>query len=129
MRIQAIQAELAKRLHTVFETVYLRPPAAPVFPCAIVHFPSIDTFHVDHAHSVTRMTWVVSVVAGRGDTDDAFDVLATWLSTETPGSVRDVLEAKRTDDTPWHRLALVSTGSPDVNTESIEVDITITIDA
>jgi hypothetical protein len=129
MNVAAISTELQRRLATIFETVYPRPPAAPVFPCAIVHFPVVTSYHVEMAHSVCRMTWQVSVAAGRGDTDDAFDTLATWLSTDGAASVRDALEAKRDDTTPWLRLALIESSSPDVNTESIEVTFTIEIDA
>lgn len=129
MNIAAISDELKSRLEAIFETVYPRPPAAPVFPCAIVHFPTIDTYHVDMAHTVCRSTWEVTVVAGRGDTDDAFDTLAGWLSTDSAGCLRDVLEAKRNDTTPWLRISLLNSTPPEVNAESIEVTITIEIDA
>lgn len=130
MDIEAVAAELKSRLHTVFDTVYPSPPAAPVFPCAIVHFPTIEQYHVDMAHSISRLSWDVSVCAGRGDTDDAFSTLAKWLGTDegNPLSVRNALEA-RVQGQPWLRLSLVRSGNPDVNAESIEVTITIEIDA
>jgi hypothetical protein len=128
MNIAAISTELQTRLGTIFETVYPRPPAAPVFPCAIVHFPTIDTYHVDMAHTVCRSTWEVTVVAGRGDTDDAYDTLAKWLSTDSADCLRDVLE-KRSDTSPWLRLALTNSSPPQVNADSIEATITIEIDA
>jgi hypothetical protein len=128
MNVQAIQTELTRRLATLVETTYPRPPAAPVFPCAIVHFPAIDTYHVDMAHSVCRSTWEVTMLAGRGDTDDAYDTIAKWVSTEGADSVRDALE-QRTTTSPWLRLALRSSDTPEVNAESIGVTFTIEIDA
>lgn len=128
MLIAAVQDELAARLRAVFENVYPRPPAAPLYPCAIVNFPRISTYHLDHAHSVTRTQWTVTLVAGRGDTDDALDKLAAWLSTEGDDAVKPHLEAKRAG-CPWHRLALVESSSIDTNADSIEVSITLEIDA
>ena len=129
MNIAAIQTELGRRLAPVAEHVYINPPASPSYPCAIVHFPFIETFHLDLAHGVTRTSWEVSLAAGRGDVDESYSVIAEWLSDGTPTSVRDALEAKRTEATPWLRLALASSTPPQIGADSAEVTLTIQIDS
>jgi hypothetical protein len=96
MNLLAIQRELAARLGGVVAQVYETPPAQPVFPCAVVKFPTVEAFHIDWARQFARVTVEIDVIAGRGDSTDAAYQLADFMSTDTKTSVVVALE-----DTPW----------------------------
>lgn len=111
--------------------VYPVPPAgAPELPCAIINFPTVDAFHVDYAHDVTRLSVDVDVCVGRGDAEDAMRRLAELLSPDNPAGVVRVLEDQdNTVDPSWMRLTLVSSEPPQDIGDAIVVTVTLEIDA
>jgi hypothetical protein len=129
VNIESVQEELRTRLLTVVDDVYVTPPASPVFPCAIISFPEVESFHNDAAHTLTRITLEIEMNAGRGDTDDAFRRLTQWVSTDTPASVLRALEARPKPAAVWQRLTVRSTSGSTVTAESVQTTFIIEIDA
>jgi hypothetical protein len=128
VNIEAITAELTSRLAPLVDDVYSSPPASPVFPCAIIDFPEVETFHIDSMHNLARLRFEVEMNAGRGDTADAYSRLAQWVSTDTPLSVEKALIARQPAP-PWARLRVESTQGTNTTAESVQTTFIITIDA
>lgn len=130
MNLRDIQLELAERLHRAIGQVYDVPPAGqPELPCAIIGFPTVDSFHSDFAHSITNMTCDIEVMVGRGDVEDALRQLAMLISNDDPGSVISVLEADPNGAESWLRLKCVRTSLPRDEGDGISLLLTIEIDA
>jgi hypothetical protein len=132
MNVQTIQKELCRRLATIVDTAYPSDQANPVHPCAIVNFPTVQSFHTDIGHGIVRLTFEIEMHAGRGDTNDAADQLATWLGTDDDNarSVLRVLEAKDPQNpAPWLRLAVRDTSGLSTSAESLSITFTIDIDS
>jgi hypothetical protein len=129
MNVDAIRNELAKRLRTVVVDAYSELPASPEFPCAIVSWPVVSTFHTDMAHSITRLDAEVRVFVGRGDTNEAQRQLGEFVSTDTDKSVLKALEASDPKPEAWIRLKAVRTSDLLTEGDAIGVAFTLEIDA
>jgi hypothetical protein len=132
VNVQTIQKELCRRLATIVDTAYPSDQANPVHPCAIVNFPTVTAFHSDFAHGVTKLSFEIEMHAGRGDTNDATDQLATWLGTDDDNalSVLKVLEAKDPQNpAPWLRLLVRDTSGLSTSAESLSITFNIDIDS
>lgn len=122
MNVDAIRNELAARLGLIGLEPYSELPPQPEYPCCIISMPIVTNFHRDMAHGVVAMTVGIRVMVGRGEVTDAQVELGKYLSTDTPQSIMNALEAK--GDTPWLRLKLQY--SSDMTNESDAFGITFT---
>jgi hypothetical protein len=128
VNVAAIRNEIVDRLRTVVNDAYPELPSAPVFPCAIVGFPIVESFHTDMAHSITRVSVTLRVYVGKGDLNDTQDQLGQFLSTDTDSSVLAALELPAKTDA-WIRLKVVRTSELLTETDALGVMFTIEIDA
>lgn len=133
MNVKAINAEIGRRVTPLVEHIYVRLPAQPVFPCAVVGFPVVDEFHVTSAHHLTRSRIELQMIAGRGDSDDAIARCEQWVSTDTPESVLRAVEARNDaaapDPLPWQRVKVASSSDLRTIGDAVVVTFTIEIDA
>lgn len=128
MNIDTIRKELAARLSTVVNDAYAELPASPEFPCAIVSFPTVRSFHSDMAHSITNLEAEVRVYVGRGDLAETQRQLAEFVSTDTTRSVLRALEASDQTDA-WLRLKVARTSELSNEGDALGVAFIIEIDA
>lgn len=131
MNLEALTTALAERLrtHPTIQQVYDIPPAGePEYPSFIVGFPAVTTYHVDYAHSITRITIELKVGLGRGDSEAAMRQFLALLSTDTPESIVALLEAKDAD-APWLRLTVRTSDSPRDEGDGIITRLSLELDA
>jgi len=113
----------------IVDVAYELPVPEPVFPCALVHLPTVELYHLDYAREITRLAVEVDVLIGRGDVVDAIDQLGEYLSTDTTRSVLLALEDDLQDEDPWYRLAVLTTSPLNDIGDSVGVTFNIEIDA
>lgn len=129
MKLEAVRAEMKRRLQTVVKTVYDRPQNSPMFPCAIISYPSTITYHVDLAYMIARLDIDLELWVPRANAEAGMISLDDYLSTNSANSIARLLEAKPIPEGVWHRCAVLTASNLRSEGDALGVDFTVEIDA
>ena len=129
MKLEAVRAEMRRRLQTVVATVYDRPQNNPMFPCAIISYPSLITYHVDLAYMISRFEIDLELWVPRANAEAGMVDLDDYLSTSGDRSIPGALEAKPIPEGVWHRCAVVNATNLRSEGDALGVDFAVEIDA
>lgn len=129
MNLGAVRAEVGRRLLPIVEVVYDHPSNAPMFPSAIVSYPSLITYHVDLSYQIARLDVDVTLWIPRSNAESGMADLDDYLSSVGAKSVSKALEAKPIPEAVWHRCAVLTASNFRAEGDAIGVTFAIQIDA
>ena len=129
MKLEAIRAEMKRRLETIVPTVYERPSNSPMFPCAILGYPNVITYHVDYGYLISRLELDLTLWVPRSNAEAGMVDLDSYLSTTGDKSISRVLETKPIPEGVWLRVAVLTAVNLRTEGDAIGVDFNLEVDA
>lgn len=129
MRLDAIRAEMKRRLMEVVPTVYERPSNSPMFPCAILGYPTLITYHMDLGYLISRLDIGVTLWVPRANAEAGMVDLDDYLSTSGERSISRALEAKPYPEGVWYRIAVLTATDLRTEGDALGVDFAVEVDA